>query len=680
MLFSAVIFWPTFAFAWLEPASSLSLDYNVESNISPKKSLVNNALGQELLTLKELSYTQPQEVLIQLDSFTLLKSKKMLLIEKVSMLSSYINAYLQLENLELAEQSIRSLETLSQAHNKKWLDALLNHSKARLLLKNNEPDAALLATNSAIKTAKSIHYNDLVARAKGVRGEIFARMGNSAQALHDHLSALEYFEKEAEAQYSFTSNQPNNVVNRIVESLKQSNERKTIATLSALVRLSIYRKEWLSGLSFSKNVLLLLEQQTDPNIRLLAGNYINNSVIHDYLNHPQKALSSLLKAKKYALQLGEQRITLAIYANLADNQIRQENYQQAKEYADYCISKLTQNSDEYMRAICSINQSHAMIWLGQEEKGVKQLHDVHQRMIDNKLNIFLVDVYKTLYQAYQKIGNFKAALYWFDQYHTFEMEKNTKEKREDILALEQQFKSQSKEQEINSLTTENELQQELISKKNISLLYAAIATILGAVITIYLILRVTRLRRSNSYLNTSNQKLYDKSYHDHLTNLYNRRYLEEQRIEEASKVGKCSLVIIDIDYFKKVNDSYGHDVGDEVLVEIAKRLRQSIREQDIVARWGGEEFLALISHETQMQLQHAIQRLMENIRSQVFVTNAGSLSITVSMGICHIIDRQLLVSKWDNCVKSADGALYYTKEHGRNGAYLYNSKEMKKLV
>lgn len=95
---------------------------------------------------------------------------------------------------------------------------------------------------------------------------------------------------------------------------------------------------------------------------------------------------------------------------------------------------------------------------------------------------------------------------------------------------------------------------------------------------------------------------------------------------------------------------------------------------------GGEEFLALISHETQMQLQHAIQRLMENIRSQVFVTSAGSLSITVSMGICHIIDRQLLVSKWDNCVKSADGALYYTKEHGRNGAYLYNSKEMKKLV
>ncbi|WP_157829143.1 GGDEF domain-containing protein [Colwellia sp. 75C3] len=248
------------------------------------------------------------------------------------------------------------------------------------------------------------------------------------------------------------------------------------------------------------------------------------------------------------------------------------------------------------------------------------------------------------------------------------------------MVLEHQFKSQVKEQEIHFLTTENTLQQELIVKKNTSLLFAIIATILGIIITLYLVLHVTKLRRSNSFLNTSNQKLYDKSYNDHLTNLYNRRYLEEQRFEEAKKSGKCSLVIIDIDYFKKVNDSYGHDVGDEVLVEIAKRLTQSMREQDIVVRWGGEEFLALISHETETQLQHALLRLTELIRSHVFITSAGPLSITVSMGICHIPDRTLLLSKWDTCIKSADGALYYTKEHGRNGAYLYTSKEMKALV
>lgn len=145
---------------------------------------------------------------------------------------------------------------------------------------------------------------------------------------------------------------------------------------------------------------------------------------------------------------------------------------------------------------------------------------------------------------------------------------------------------------------------------------------------------------------------------DHLTKLYSRSYLDE-KIQESMKVdGEGTFIIIDIDNFKVINDTYGHQVGDEVIIQVANIIQSNIRGSDIGARWGGEElaiYLPMVSIETGVQIA---ERLVKKVRE------SSSPSVTISCGISFW-------QKDDNdCYKSlfkrADNALYTAKETGKN--------------
>ena len=121
-----------------------------------------------------------------------------------------------------------------------------------------------------------------------------------------------------------------------------------------------------------------------------------------------------------------------------------------------------------------------------------------------------------------------------------------------------------------------------------------------------------------------------------------------------------AVVLIDVDFFKNVNDTFGHDIGDKVLLEIAKILQESIRGTDILGRWGGEEFL-IICHETNTA-QAAI--IAEKIRVKIENTAFEYVGIqTCSFGVS---EYSLLDGNSDAVVKRADNALYEAKENGRN--------------
>jgi len=170
---------------------------------------------------------------------------------------------------------------------------------------------------------------------------------------------------------------------------------------------------------------------------------------------------------------------------------------------------------------------------------------------------------------------------------------------------------------------------------------------------------------------------------DSLTGLFVRGHLEKlfsmefnREVRKKDNVG-ISAILLDIDHFKKVNDTYGHDVGDLVLQRVSELLRETVRESDIVGRWGGEEFVAILPGTDLSKAQRVAERIRKRIEQETIRLKDGTeLKVTVSLGVSFFSPAQLLSAGKDSAleslVKMADEALYRAKETGRNKVVVAN--------
>ena len=152
--------------------------------------------------------------------------------------------------------------------------------------------------------------------------------------------------------------------------------------------------------------------------------------------------------------------------------------------------------------------------------------------------------------------------------------------------------------------------------------------------------------------------LEEMAYIDHLTKIYNRQMFDQLYIKELENKKRysdaLSLIMLDIDHFKSVNDTYGHDVGDEVLITLTKLIAKHLRTNDVFARWGGEEFMILlprtnidVAYNKAQELRHLIEQYRDNT-----IPN-----ITISLGVTKVLDTD----KKQSCFKRVDKALYQAK-------------------
>jgi two-component system, cell cycle response regulator len=166
----------------------------------------------------------------------------------------------------------------------------------------------------------------------------------------------------------------------------------------------------------------------------------------------------------------------------------------------------------------------------------------------------------------------------------------------------------------------------------------------------------------------TNKRLELLSITDGLTKLHNHRYFQDElarAFEESQRYQRpLSLAMIDIDFFKKFNDTYGHAVGDDVLKRAAELYRHSVRSTDLVARYGGEEF-AVMMPETALDDAIAFAEKIRNmIETTPLETQAGSLNVTVSLGVASVPHSRIRSAK--ELIVAADKALYRAKRNGRN--------------
>lgn len=173
---------------------------------------------------------------------------------------------------------------------------------------------------------------------------------------------------------------------------------------------------------------------------------------------------------------------------------------------------------------------------------------------------------------------------------------------------------------------------------------------------LHLISQHTSLAITNATLHVEMERLIIT---DNLTGLYTRKYLNDRIVESMQKHAFGSMLLIDIDYFKKVNDQYGHLIGDDILMQVARILKENIRSTDVAARWGGEELVVYLPNVSDDQALH----IAERIRSQVALNTKPA--ITVSIGVSTWTQEESIKSP-DQLFFDADQALYYVKNHGKN--------------
>ena len=186
---------------------------------------------------------------------------------------------------------------------------------------------------------------------------------------------------------------------------------------------------------------------------------------------------------------------------------------------------------------------------------------------------------------------------------------------------------------------------------------------------------VTDIAVNKSGLKIANDELEVLSRTDMLTKLNNRGYWEERLSQEFSlhkRNGQpVSLVMFDIDHFKKVNDSYGHQAGDEVIRLTSDFLRFCKRETDIAGRYGGEEFTVILLDSTAETSMIFAERLRKKIQDSVVEFDDDIIYFTISLGIAELAAQATSYEDW---IKQADSALYEAKESGRNKSVIYLDK------
>ncbi|MCL1812598.1 MAG: sensor domain-containing diguanylate cyclase [Treponema sp.] len=165
------------------------------------------------------------------------------------------------------------------------------------------------------------------------------------------------------------------------------------------------------------------------------------------------------------------------------------------------------------------------------------------------------------------------------------------------------------------------------------------------------------------------------AYTDTLTGIYNRRHfmeLAQNPLDKAKRFGKfCYAMIMDLDFFKKVNDTYGHLAGDEVLKNAANVMKNTLRSYDLLCRYGGEEFVVLVAESTKEASLNLAERIREAIVATPCVYNVLKIPVTMSIGVAESFPDCTIESLIDR----ADKALYMAKEQGRNRVVFYTGEE-----
>jgi len=378
-------------------------------------------------------------------------------------------------------------------------------------------------------------------------------------------------------------------------------------------------------------------------------------------------------ALEHARLSGSRHQILVGMGNIADYYLQRGDFQTAYDLSDKALPLAAAADDLPAQSVALANKGLALIGMHRKDEGLPL---VRQSASIDERSATASDISESQHElgGYLERAGYQAdALAAYHQYRQLSEELYQQDRQRALIELQEGFANESRQHELDMLAREGRLQDEEIRHHELQVRQWTAAGLVSLLLLAVVGVLARRLRVRNQLLSASNEQLRQQAEIDPLTGLSNRHHLQSVMAGRhgAGLVG--TLYLLDVDHFKQINDRCGHAGGDAVLVEIARRLRQALRDDDLIARWGGEEFLVLVRPLPQGEAEALAQRLLSALAETPVLHEADPVPVSASIGFgrfpLRIASTQgELALDWERAISLVDAAMYLAKAHGRNGA------------
>ena len=376
----------------------------------------------------------------------------------------------------------------------------------------------------------------------------------------------------------------------------------------------------------------------------------------------------LTLALGFAERGNAQRTAATLRVNLADFHLSQGRPDEARRLVQAALPTLVRFRDDDAQRVARHNLALALIGERDFAAAKEQINLAAALPRDTELR--QAEALRELGAAWLRAGQHQEALQAYHAERKFTQSAQARARDVALAEVRQRLGSSAQEAKLQLLQRESQVREQTLSNQNsvrwvgaAALVLVLLSLSLGGVLLVRNRMAHRALRRNQSLLRSLSER-------DPLTQLSNRRQFHKAMSRRGSDPLEGTLVLVDIDHFKRINDAHGHAVGDAVIRAYAERLQRAVRDGDLVVRWGGEEFLIYAPSLKVLHARAWIERLMPSLNSTpVALPDGSTLDVTCSLGFLTLPLPPLGVRlSWERAVHWADLALYAAKNRGRRRA------------
>ena len=564
--------------------------------------------------------------------------------------------YYDAGQIRSADATITEFLQFAEEHRNKEAVALAKISKTFKILEDGNPELAIAKLKEIEESMKGSKDPVFLRRLNSAYGVMYRVAGKFDQALDHYLTALPLSDLQPRRKVQYR-----------------------LYTLDSIASLYYDMKDPEKALATTKEAIALSPLANAP--KTLGSLTMLQGIVLSTIGRQDEALDAYKKALQIGIDSSMPGTESTALNNISDHYLVSHDYKNAEVFARRAIAKAETIGDKSSAVTPRINLGFALVGQGKVKEGLEYVNTGIQFYKDAKSVLDVESLTGELASALEKAGMYKEALATLREQQKLSNQLFRSDRAAAVAGLQEKFNAEQRQKQIELLGKENDLKDADIKNRRLQ----QTVTLLGAIVTvmagIFIFMLYRKVRKVNEELQNANKQLEFHAVRDPLTGLYNRRSFvemmksrtalaEAERREENGDNPDC-LILMDIDLFKHINDTWGHSIGDAVLTEVAARLKASVRDTDMVLRWGGEEFLIYSPKSNPEQITRLVDRVLRTIGEKPVKVGDLQIPVTVTAGFISLPFSGVPegLCSWEKTLQMADMALYLGKAHGRNRAY-----------